>query len=120
MKIKKKIKVLIVDDSIVYRELLSKGISADPSIEVVATATNPYDARDKIIEYEPDVMTLDVEMPRMSGIEFLQKLMPQYPLPVIVISSVSESIFDALNAGAVDFVTKPDMEAGKSIESYIN
>ncbi len=120
MSIKKKIKVLVVDDSMVYRELLSKGISADPGIEVVATAIDPYDARDKIIEHEPDVMTLDVEMPRMSGIEFLQKLMPQYPLPVIVISSVSERIFDALNAGAVDFVAKPDMEAGKSIESYIN
>lgn len=120
MKIKRKIKVLVVDDSIVYRELLSKGISADSNIDVVATATDPYDARDKIIEYGPDVMTLDVEMPRMSGIEFLQKLMPQYPLPVIVISSVSESIFDALNAGAVDFVAKPDMKATKSIENFIN
>lgn len=120
MKIMKKIKVLVVDDSIVYREFLSKGISDDPAIEVVATATDPYDARDKIIEYEPDVMTLDVEMPRMNGIEFLRKLMPQYPMPVIVISSVSENIFDALNAGAVDFVAKPDLKVGKSIDSYIN
>lgn len=116
----KKIKVLVVDDSIVYREFLSRGISTDPGIEVVATAKDPYDARDKIIEYKPDVMTLDVEMPRMNGIEFLRKLMPQYPLPTIVISSVSNSVFDALNAGAVDFVAKPDMKAGKSFDNYIN
>jgi len=109
MKFNKKVKVLIVDDSIVYRRFLSKAISADPGIEVVATAKDPYDARDKIIEYGPDVMTLDLEMPKMNGIEFLQKLMPQYPLPVVVISSMSKSIFDALNAGAVDFITKADM-----------
>ena len=120
MKIKKRIKVLIVDDSIIYRKLLFEGISVDPAINVVATATDPYDARDKIIKYKPDVMILDVEMPRMSGIEFLRKLMPQYPLPVIVISSASERIFDALNAGAVDFISKIDMKTSKSIESYIN
>jgi len=108
MNIKKRIKVIIVDDSIMYREMLSKGISTDPGIEVVATATDPYDARDKIIKFEPDVMILDVEMPRMNGIEFLQKLMPQYPLPVIVVSSLSNNVFDALNAGAVDFAAKPD------------
>ena len=116
----KKIKVLIVDDSIFYREFLSRGISADPGIEVVAVAADPYDARDKIVEYEPDVLTLDVEMPRMNGIEFLRRLMPQYPLPVIVISSASESVFDALAAGAVDFVAKPDMKGNKSVEYYIN
>jgi len=120
VKMVKKIKVLVVDDSVVYREFLSRGISADPSIEVVASAIDPYDARDKIIEYEPDVMTLDVEMPRMNGIEFLRKLMPQYPLPTIVISSVSNRVFDALNAGAVDFVTKPDMRTGKNFDNYIN
>jgi two-component system chemotaxis response regulator CheB len=120
MKFNKKVKVLIVDDSIVYRRFLSKAISADPGIEVVATAKDPYDARDKIIEYGPDVMTLDLEMPKMNGIEFLQKLMPQYPLPVVVISSMSKSIFDALNAGAVDFITKADMRTGKNIDSYIN
>lgn len=120
MKIRKKIKVLVVDDSIVYREFLSKGISVDPDIEVVATAADPYDARDKIIEFEPDVMALDVEMPRMNGIEFLHRLMPQYPLPVIVISSVSNNVFDALNAGAVDFVVKPDAKANINIENYIN
>jgi two-component system chemotaxis response regulator CheB len=115
----KKVRVLVVDDSIVYREFLSRGISTDPGIEVVATATDPFDARDKIVQYEPDVMTLDVEMPRMDGIEFLRKLMPQYALPVIVISSVSDRVFDALNAGAVDFVAKPDMRSGNNTDSYI-
>jgi len=116
----KRIRVLVVDDSIVYREVLSKGISSDPSIEVVATAKDPFDARDKIIEYEPDVMTCDVEMPKMNGIEFIRKLLPQYSLPVIVVSSVSDAVFDAMNAGAIDFVTKPDVKSVKSVENFIN
>jgi len=117
--IKKKIKVLIVDDSIVFREMLSRGISEDSGIEVVATASDPFQARDRIIESEPDVMTLDVEMPRMNGIEFLRRLMPQYPIPVIVVSAVSENVFDALNAGAVDFVTKVDSSIGRGIDSLV-
>ena len=96
------IKVLIVDDSIVFRELLVQNLSRDPSITVVAAARDPYEARDAIIRYKPDVMTLDVELPRMNGIEFLRKLMPQYPLPVVVISALSDKVFDALDAGAVD------------------
>ena len=79
MQLGKRIRVLVVDDSIVFREVLSRGISSDPNIEVVATANDPFDARDKIIQYEPDVMTCDVEMPRMNGIEFIQRLIPQYP-----------------------------------------
>jgi two-component system chemotaxis response regulator CheB len=105
---RKKIKVLVVDDSVLFREMLSKGISSDPDIEVVGKASDPYEARDKILELQPDVMTCDIEMPKMSGIEFVRKLMPQYPLPVIMISTVSNAVFDAMNAGAVDFVTKPD------------
>jgi two-component system chemotaxis response regulator CheB len=116
----KKIKVLIVDDSILFREVLLRGISSDPDIDVVATASDPYDARDKIIEYEPDVMTCDVEMPKMNGIEFIQKLMPQYPLPIIVVSSLSGRVFDAMEAGAVEFVGKPDLTSVKNVESFIN
>jgi len=116
----KRIRVLVVDDSIVFREVLSRGISSDPNIEVVATANDPFDARDKIIQYEPDVMTCDVEMPRMNGIEFIQRLIPQYPLPVIVVSTVSNAVFDAMDAGAVDFVGKPDVRSVKSVESFIN
>lgn len=116
----KKIRVLIVDDSIVFREVLLRGISSDPDIEVVATATDPFDARDKIIAFEPDVMTCDVVMPKMSGIEFVQKLMPQYPLPIIVVSSTSGTVFDALSAGAVEFVGKPDLSSVKGVEGFIN
>lgn len=116
----KKIRVLIVDDSILFREVLLRGISTDSDIEVVATASDPYDARDKIIEYEPDVMTCDVEMPKMNGIEFIQKLMPQYPLPIIVVSGISGTVFDAMEAGAVEFVGKPDMTSAKNVENFIN
>ncbi len=115
----RKIKVLVVDDSIVFREVLSRGISSDSGIDVVATANDPFDARDKIIKYEPDVMTCDVEMPRMNGIEFIRKLMPQYPLPVIVVSTVSNAVFDAMNAGAVDFVVKPDVKSVRNVEDFI-
>lgn len=116
---KKKIRVLVVDDSIVFRETLARELSRDPFIEVVATAPDPYMARDKLLEFEPDVMTLDVEMPRMSGIEFLRKLIPQYPIPAVVVSAVSANIFDALSAGAVDFVTKPDAKSSKNMELFI-
>jgi two-component system chemotaxis response regulator CheB len=101
------IKVLIVDDSIVFREALALKLRKDPYIVVAGTASDPFDARDKIIALQPDVMTLDVEMPKMNGIEFLRRLLPQYPLPVIVSSSLAASVFDAMAAGAVDFVAKP-------------
>lgn len=118
--LKRKIKVLIVDDSLLFRETLAKGISQDAAIEVVGTASDPYSARDKILEFEPDVMTLDVEMPKMNGIEFLKRLMPQYPIPVVVVSAVSDNVFNALNAGAVDFVTKPNTKNQLSMQSFIN
>ena len=113
------IRVLIVEDSIVFRELLVQNLKRDPAIQVVATAKDPYEARDAIIQYKPDVMTLDVELPRMNGIDFLRKLMPQYPLPVVVISSLSDKVFDALNAGAVDFVAKPAISNRAQLEDFI-
>ncbi len=113
------IRVLIVDDSIVFRELLVQNLSRDPAITVVATAKDPYEARDAILRHKPDVMTLDVELPRMSGIEFLRKLMPQYPLPVVVISALNDKVFDALNAGAVDFVAKPVITNRMQLEEFI-
>ena len=113
------IRVLIVEDSIVFRELLVQNLSRDPAIQVVGTARDPFEARDAILEKKPDVMTLDVELPRMSGIEFLRKLMPQYPLPVVVISSLSDKVFDALNAGAVDFVAKPAVSNRAQLEEFI-
>lgn len=103
----RKIKVLVVEDSYMFRGVLVNGLNSDPGIEVVATANDPFEARDMIIKYNPDVMTLDVEMPKMDGIEFLRKLMPQHPMPVVMVSSLNSKVFDALNAGAVDFVNKP-------------
>ncbi len=113
------IKVLIVEDSIVFRELLVQNLSKDPAIRVVATAKDPFEARDLILQHKPDVMTLDVELPRMSGIEFLRKLIPQYPLPVVVISALSDKVFDAMNAGAVDFVAKPAVSNRQQLEDFI-
>lgn len=115
----KKIRVLVVEDSLVFRQLLVQNLNKDPAIEVVATATDPYEARDLIISHKPDVMTLDIELPKMSGLEFLKKLMPQYPMPVVVISSLSDKVFDALHAGAVDFVAKPNVTDRKQLEAFV-
>lgn len=115
----KKIRVLVVDDSVISRTILSKGLSADPNIEVVATASDPFEARDKLLTYEPDVMTCDVEMPRMNGIEFVKRLIPQYPIPVIMVSGVSNVVFDALDAGAVDFVAKPEVVSASGVERFV-
>ncbi|MGI5891269.1 MAG: protein-glutamate methylesterase/protein-glutamine glutaminase [Bacillota bacterium] len=119
MAVAKKIRVLIVDDSPLLREILARGISTDPQIEVVARAKDAYEARDKIIEFNPDVMTCDIQMPKMNGIEFIKRLIPQYSLPVIVVSSISEAVFDALNAGAVDFVAKPTVNSLSCREAFI-
>jgi two-component system chemotaxis response regulator CheB len=101
------------------RETIAAGLSEDPGLEVVGKASNPYEARDVIVELEPDVLTLDVEMPRMNGIEFLRLLMPQYPMPVVVVSSLSNIVFEALNAGAVDFVAKPGARSSREIKAFI-
>lgn len=105
------IRVLVVDDSAVVRDVLSSVLSLDPEIEVVDTAMDPYIARDKIVALRPDVLTLDLEMPRMDGLTFLGKLMHFMPMPVIVVSSLtpegSEAALDALSAGAFDVIAKP-------------
>ncbi len=117
---KKIIRVLIVDDSMLFRETLKNKLETDENIEVVATAVDPYDARDKILAYEPDVMILDVQMPKMDGIEFLKRLMPQYPLPVVVMSSLDNMVFDALKYGAVEFVNKPNSTTEGALDLFIN
>lgn len=114
-----KIRVLVVDDSIMFRQLLVKYLNANPDLEVVGVASDPFEARDKIIECKPDVMTLDIELPRMDGIEFLRKLMPQYPLRTVVISTMSDRVFDALHAGAVDFVAKPTDSSRVKLEEFV-
>jgi two-component system chemotaxis response regulator CheB len=105
------IRVLVVDDSAVVRQILSRELARDPGLCVVGTAPDPYVARDLIVERRPDVVTLDVEMPRMDGLTFLRKLMLHYPLPVIVVSSLTpaggELALEALAAGAVDVLCKP-------------
>ncbi|KPK00567.1 MAG: chemotaxis protein [Desulfobacterales bacterium SG8_35] len=120
---KRKIRVLIVDDSALVCEILKERLSRESGIEVVGTASNAYGARDKIVQLRPDVMTLDVEMPNMNGVEFLRRLMPQYPMPVIMVSSLTRKgthiALDALAAGAVDFVTKPSADLGHGLESML-
>ena len=107
----KKIKVLIVDDSAIVRKIFSEELSREPDIEVVGTAPDPFVARDKIVLQKPDVITLDIEMPRMDGLTFLKKLMKHFPLPVIIISSLtpkgSEMAMEALENGAVEVMAKP-------------
>jgi two-component system chemotaxis response regulator CheB len=114
-----KIRVLVVDDSALIREVLRQGLSADEAIEVVDTASDPFNARDKIVALRPDVITLDVEMPRMNGVEFLKKLMPQLPTPVVMVSSLTERgaqvTLDALAAGAIDFVAKPKADVAQAL-----
>ncbi|HEY2842319.1 MAG TPA: response regulator, partial [Bryobacteraceae bacterium] len=106
-----KIKVLIVDDSALVRRLLSEVIDREPDMEVVGVAPDPFVARDKLLALNPDVLTLDIEMPRMDGLTFLTKLMHHRPMPVIVISSVAQSTCDiaveAMRRGAVEVLTKP-------------
>lgn len=107
----RRIRVLIVDDSAVVRKIFTDELSRDPQVEVVGTAPDPYIARDKIVELKPDVITLDIEMPRMDGVTFLRKLMKYHPLPVIIVSSLTpkggELALEALDAGAVDVMCKP-------------
>ncbi|MEZ6092670.1 MAG: chemotaxis response regulator protein-glutamate methylesterase [Pirellulaceae bacterium] len=109
-----KIKVLIIDDSSLMRQLITEILSKDPGIEVVGVAPDPYIAKDKINKLNPDVLTLDVEMPRMDGLTFLEKLMAVRPMPVVMLSSLTEKGCDttlrALELGAIDFITKPKLD----------
>ena len=115
--VNKKIRVLVVDDSIVARGMIIRGLSAHPMIEVAGFAINTLDAKNKIPQYKPDVVTMDVEMPGQSGLEFLKQYLPAHPIPVIVVSSLNLKVFDALAVGAVDFVRKPDNQ--QSAEAFI-
>ncbi|MEY4376667.1 MAG: chemotaxis response regulator protein-glutamate methylesterase of group 1 operon [Pseudomonadota bacterium] len=118
----RKIRVLVVDDSALVRQLLTELLNADPAIEVVGTAADAYLAREKIKQLDPDVLTLDVEMPRMDGIQFLRNLMRLRPMPVVMCSSLTEQgadvTLDALELGAVDFVTKPKVDLAYTLADY--
>ena len=115
----RQIRVLVVEDSLVFRELMVQNLNKDPAITVVATAKDPFEAREAILKHKPDVMTLDIEMPKMNGIDFLKMLMPTNPIPVVMISSLSDKVFDALNAGAVDFVAKPQAADKEQLADFI-
>ena len=120
----RKVRVLIVDDSAMVRKILSDGLSTDQGIEVIGTAADVFIARDKIVKFKPDVLTLDVEMPKMDGVEFLRRLMPQFPVPVVMVSSLTvkgkKITMDALEAGAVDFVSKPTTDVARGLEGMLS
>src|SRR5579862_7225618 len=121
---KQKVRVLIVDDSASVRQAMTEILSSDPEIEVIGTASDPFVAARRIHDEVPDVITLDVEMPRMDGITFLRKLMAQRPIPVVMCSSLtasgSETLMQALEAGAVDVILKPRLgTAGFLLESKL-
>jgi len=119
----KEIRVLIVDDSALIRQILTQGLSSDPGIQVVGSAADPYQARDMIVRLRPDVITLDVEMPRMDGVEFLRKLMPQLPIPVVMVSALTQRgkriTMEAMEAGAVDVVAKPTSDVKNGLQQLM-
>src|SRR5688572_22551333 len=118
----KKIKVLVIDDSALVRQILVEILKSAHDIEVVGTASDPFVARDRIKETNPDVLTLDVEMPRMDGITFLANLMRLRPMPVIMVSSLTErgaeTTLKALELGAVDFVSKPKVDVAGTLADF--
>lgn len=118
----KPVRVLVVDDSALIRQLMTELLGADPGIEVVGTAADPYIAREKIKQLSPDVLTLDVEMPRMDGLTFLRNLMRLRPMPVVMVSSLTDAgaqiTLDALALGAVDFVAKPKIDVARGLADY--
>jgi two-component system chemotaxis response regulator CheB len=117
-----RIKVLVVDDSALVRQLMTQLLEEDPGIEVVGAAADPYIARDKIKQLNPDVLTLDVEMPRMDGLTFLRNLMRLRPMPVVMVSTLTERgaqvTLDALSLGAVDFIAKPKLDVARGLTDY--
>src|SRR6476620_11259564 len=117
-----KIRVLVVDDSALIRSVMSEIIGSQPDMEVVGMAPDPIVARDLIKQTNPDVLTLDVEMPRMDGLDFLEKLMRLRPMPVLMVSSLtdrgSEITLRALELGAVDFVSKPKTSVAEAMKQY--
>lgn len=114
----KKIRVLVVDDSAFFRQMLVQDLQKQANIELLGYATSAIDARTKVPTLKPDVITMDVEMPGLSGIDFLKEMLPKYPIPVILVSSLNLTVFDALAAGAVDFVQKPNMSKDYSVKNF--
>ncbi len=118
------IRILVVDDAALVRKMLKEGLGKAKDLEVVGAARDPYEARDMLLKLRPDVMTLDIEMPKMDGLEFLRRLMPQFPIPTVVVSSLSQKgsrmAIDAMAAGAVDVVGKPSRDLGYRFEQMMD
>ncbi len=118
------IRILVVDDAALVRKMLKEGLGKAQDLEVVGAARDPYEARDMLVKLRPDVMTLDIEMPKMDGLEFLRRLMPQFPIPTVVVSSLSQKgsrmAIDAMAAGAVDVVGKPSRDLGYRFEQMMD
>jgi two-component system chemotaxis response regulator CheB len=116
------VRVLVIDDSALVRQMLTEILGADPEIEVIGAATDPYVAREKIKRLSPDVLTLDVEMPKMDGLTFLRNLMRLRPMPVVMVSSLTEKgaevTLEALSLGAIDFVSKPRIDLAHTLQDY--
>lgn len=113
-----KITVIIVDDSIFFRTALEKILAEDSNIRIIGSARNAYEAEKKIKQLSPDVVTLDVEMPGLSGTEFVKKIMPVHPTPIILVSSLNITVFEALESGAVDFVKKPNVQNENDLHHF--
>lgn len=122
LSIDRKIRVVVIDDSALMRHVLSEILNSDPNIEVVGVASDPFFAREKIKEVNPDVLTLDVEMPKMDGLQFLRNLMRLRPMPVVMVSSLTlkgaDVTLEALELGAVDFVSKPEIDIAEKLKNY--
>ena len=115
-----KIRLLIVDDSVFFRKALTNALASDPRIQVIGSVVDAMDAMEKIKTLQPDVATLDVEMPKLNGIDFLKQLMPVNPLPVVVVSSAPIRVLDALSAGAVEFVRKPEIKGPDGMRRFMS
>ncbi len=115
----RKIRLMIVDDSMLFRNWMVQNLGSDPRFEVVGYAVNAIEAKNKLPQLKPDILTLDIEMPGMTGIDFLREVLPVHPLPIILVSSLNVRVFDALAAGAVDFVRKPDMNMEGGKEAFL-
>lgn len=115
-----KIRLMVIDDSVLFRNWLIQNIGKDERFEIVGYAVDALDAKKKIPVLKPDILTLDIEMPGMSGLDFLKEYLPAHPLPVILVSSLNVRVFDALAAGAVDFVKKPDMKNDVPRDAFLS
>lgn len=114
------VRLLVVDESSFLRDTIVSALAQDPGIEVIAAAADPFEARDLITKLLPDVVTMDISRYKTRDIEFIKLVLSQYPLPVVIISSAADAVFDALEAGAVDFISKPELKTEHDIQKFVS